>query len=233
MPSSQTALQLITSSMRLIGAIATGETPTADEANDGLTALNDLMETWSTENLAIYGSANESFPTVGGQAVYTIGPAGNFNTVRPVRIASAYCTYQGVDFPIEIIGQDQYNLIPLKTQQQQVVEQLLYVPDNPLGIITLWPVPSQIITLVMSTDRVLSQVPSLATSLIFPPGYLLALKHALAILLAPDYGVSVSPEIIGVHTTAKANIKRANKQRRIAQFDVALTDPPITWQTGE
>lgn len=233
MPSPQTALSLITSSARLIGVIATGETLTADEANDGLNCLNDLLETWSTESLTVYGGANESFNTVAGQPTYTIGPAGNFNTVRPVRISSAYCTYQGVDFPVEIIGQDQYNLVPLKTQQQQVIEQMLYVNDNPLGLITLFPVPAAIVALVLSTERVLTAVPLLTTSMVFPPGYLLAMKHALAILMAPDYGISVSQEIVGVGTIAKANIKRANKQKKISQFDCALVDSPVNWRTGE
>src|SRR5882757_50714 len=127
MPSPTTAGALITSSLRLIGAIATGETPTAAEINDGISTLNDLLENWSTQNLAMYGSAVEIFPTVAGQAIYTIGPTGNWNTARPVRISGdGYCTFNGVDFPVEQIGQGQYDAIGLKTQQQPIVEKLLY-----------------------------------------------------------------------------------------------------------
>jgi hypothetical protein len=31
----------------------------------------------------------------------------------------------------------------------------------------------------------------------FPPGYLLAIRYNLGILLAPDYGRQVAPEVIG------------------------------------
>jgi hypothetical protein len=233
MPSSQSAYDLIKGSMRLIGAIATGETPSADEANDGLNTLNDLLETWSTENLIVWGSDNETFATVAGQALYTIGPAGNFNTVRPIRVTGAYCTFGGVDFPIQLIGPDEYNGIALKTQQQPIVEQLLYINDNPLGLIKLWPVPSQVIPIVLNNDRVLTQVASLATVMTFPPGHLIAMKHALAILLAPDYGVEPSSAVVAVATSTKANIKRANKIKRQATFDPALSsDEPAIWQRG-
>lgn len=237
MASGQTALDLIKGAMRLVGVIATGETPSPDEANDGLNTLNDLLETWTTENLSVYGELNESFNTVGGQgspaSPYTIGPSGNFNTVRPVRIAGAYCTFNGVDFPIDLIGQDEYNLISLKTMQQPIVQKMLYVPENPLGKILLWPVPSGVIPLVMSTDRILTSVATLSTVIIYPPGYYIAMKHALAIMLAPDYGATPSVEVTTIATVTKANIKRANKQKRVARFDEALTSgDPVIWQTG-
>lgn len=234
MPSGITAGTLVKSAMRLGGAIATGETPTADELTDGLAALNDLLETWSTQNLAVYGNAVETFATIAGQAVYTIGPGGNWNTVRPVRINdNAYCTFQGVDFPVDRISQDEYNLIALKTQQQPIVEKLLYVNENPLGRITLWPVPSQIVNITIDSDRILTAVADTATVMNLPPGYLLAMKHALWILMAPDYGRTVSDEVAGVAQSSFAAIKRANKVKRVARYDSALVgDDPVTWQSG-
>lgn len=233
MPSPTTAGALITSSLRLIGAIATGEVPTAAELNDGLSSLNDLLENWSTQNLAMYGSAVETFPTVAAQAVYTIGPAGNWNTTRPVRITDAYCNFNGVDFPVTLIGQAEYDAIGLKTQQQPIIEKLLYVNSNPLGLITLWPVPSGIVSMTINTDRVLTAVADQSTAMVFPPGYMLPLRYHLGILLAPDYGRSISPEISAVATSSFAALKRANKVRRVMTFDGALVDSgPTIWQTG-
>lgn len=234
MPSPSTAGVLVRSSLRLIGAIATSETPTADEMTDGLSSLNDLLEILSTQNLAVYGSAVETFPTVSGQALYTIGPTGNWNTNRPVRIAGdAICTFNGVDFPVDIIGQNEYDAIGLKTQQQPIVEKLLYVNANPLGLITLWPVPSGIVLIGLNTDRILTAVTDVNTVMIFPPGYMLMMRHQLGILLAPDYGISISTEIGAVAASSLANIKRANKERRRSTFDGALVDSgPTIWQTG-
>lgn len=234
MPSGITAGALVKSAMRLGGAIAVGETPTSDELTDGLSALNDLLENWSTQNLAVYGNVVESFPTVVGQAVYTIGVGGNWNTARPVRINdNSYCTFQGVDFPIGRLGQDEYNLIALKTQQQPIIEKLLYVNDNPLGRITLWPVPSQIVTISLDSDRILTAAADTSTVMLLPPGYLLAMKNALWILMAPDYGRTIPDAVLSVAQSSFAAIKRANKVKRVARFDAALVgDDPVTWQSG-
>lgn len=234
MPSGVTAGALVKSAMRLGGATAVGETPTSDEMTDGLSALNDLLENWSTQNLAVYGGAVETFPTVAGQATYTIGVGGNWNTVRPIRINdNSYCTFQGVDFPINRIGQDEYNLIALKTQQQPIIEKLLYVNDNPLGRVTLWPVPAQIVNISLDSDRILMAVADITTVMMLPPGYLLAMKHALWILMAPDYGRTVTDEVKDVARSSFAAIKRANKVKRVSRYDSALVgDDPVTWQSG-
>lgn len=229
-----TAGTLVTRSLRLVGAIATGEIPTSAEMNDGLDSLNDLLENWSTQNLAMFGSAVQTFPTVAGQATYTIGAGGNWNTTRPIRISDApTCTFNGVDFPITLIGPDEYAMIGLKTQQQPIIEKLLYVNSNPLGLITLWPVPSGIVNITINADRVLTAVTDSNTAMLFPPGYLLAMRYNLGILLAPDYGRTITPEVAGVAGTSFAAIKRANKVRRSMTFDGALVDSgPTIWQTG-
>lgn len=235
MPVSQSAYNLIRASLRLIGAIATGETPTADEANDGLVALNDMLDSWTTESLAIYGSDDNTFTTVPGQLLYTIGPGGNFVTDRPVRISDAFCTYGGVDYDIVIIGQGEYDRITLKTQQQQIIERLLYINDNPLGIIKLWPVPASAVPLVLNIDRVLTSIPNLATTISMPPGYSIAMRYTLGLLMAPDYGIEIDAAMNGMANAMKANLKRANRQKRVSQFDAALGghDDVILWQTGQ
>lgn len=235
MPVSQSAYNLIRASLRLIGAIATGETPTADEANDGLVTLNDMLDSWTTESLAIYGSDDNTFTTVPGQLLYTIGPGGNFVTDRPVRISDAFCTYGGVDYDIVIIGQGEYDRITLKTQQQQIIERLLYINDNPLGIIKLWPVPASAVPLVLNIDRVLTSIPNLSTTISMPPGYSIAMRYTLALLMAPDYGIQIDAAMNGMANAMKANLKRANRQKRVSQFDAALGghDDVILWQTGQ
>lgn len=236
MPSPTTAIELITGAMKVVGIIAagSGDTPTADESTDGLDALNDLLETMSLDNLFVYSAANETFTFAAGQATRTIGPTGQFVTTRPVRISGAYCTYQGVDFPIQIIGQGEYDDISLKTMSQPIVERMLYVNDFPNGILSFWPVPSQAIPLVLSTDRVMTVIPTIATSISLPPGYLNFMKHALGIMLAPDYGVTPSEDVVGIARSTRAALKRANKQKYRARFDCSLQDGGgyVDWRTG-
>jgi hypothetical protein len=233
MPASQTSGDLITGAMRLIGALATGETPTAPESNDGLNSLNDLLEQWSLENLTVWGTDNQTFSSVANQSLYTIGPGGNFATTRPIRINGGFSTYNGVDFTMQLIGEDEYNRISLKTQGQTYPEKLCFINSNPLGIIKLWPVPASALPIVLNIDLELTQVPNLVTVIGFPPGYYIAMKHALAILIAADYGIVPAATITQVAQGTKANLKRANKKKREMTFDPAFTSGPVRiWQTG-
>ena len=72
-----TPYDIITRAMKDIGALAAGEVPTADEAQDGLDLLNDMLAQWSNENMMVYYKTEIIFPCVQNQIQYTIGPGGN------------------------------------------------------------------------------------------------------------------------------------------------------------
>lgn len=234
MPSPTTAIDLITRSMKLAKILAAGETPTAEEATDALATLNDILENWDTEPLSLWSEANFVGQTTAGQATYTIGPAGDLNTTRPSQITGAYVTFNGVDFPLGIIGQLEYNGYSLKTMQQPIAEKLLYVNDFPLGLITLWPVPSQRVNLTLTYDRLLTQIPTLATTINYPPGAAKALRYSLAVELMSEFGVSPDPVLMSVAADAKADYKRANKTPVLSSYDTALVGTYGTgdWRTG-
>ena len=220
MPSPIAAIDLIKTAMRLIGVIATGETPTADEATDGLRALNDVLERWSIESLAVYGSLPDSFVTVAGQSTYTFGTGGNWNADRPPSIVGLYTTVDGVDYPAAEWSLEQYNAVALKTQRQPLVERWVFINDAPLARVILWPAPSQATAIVIDAPRILTQVPDVNTNLILPPAYASALQYATAEELAPQYG---SPIDVGPRARAtKALIKRANRTSRTMSFDPTL-----------
>ena len=233
MPSPTTAIDLITRAMKLAKVISSGETPTAEESNDALAMLNDILENWSTESLSVWASVNDVVATVGGQATYTVGPAGNFNINRPQRVDGAYITLQGVDFPLQPIGQLEFNAISLKAQQSEIPEFLLYVADFPLGRITLWPVPSQALPLTLSTPRLLTQIPALATAINYPPGAVKALLYSLAIELATAFGAPQGAAMLALAADSKADYKRANKVPIRSYCDAALLGGgTINWRTG-
>lgn len=234
MPSPTTAIDLITRSMKLAKVLSSGETPTAEEATDALATLNDILENWDTEPMSVWASANDVVATVPGQATYTVGLGGNFNIDRPQTVDGAYITFQGVDYDLQIVGQLEFNQISLKTQQNPIPEWLLYVNEFPLGLITLWPVPSQALSLTLSTPRVLTQIPTTATVINYPPGAAKALRYALALELATEFGAPVDPVLAALAADSKADYKRANKQPVKAQYDAGLVGIHGTgnWRTG-
>lgn len=216
------ALDLIKSSLRLINAIAIGETPTGQETTDSLRVLNNLLETWSTENLTVYTQESLTFNLIPGQASYTIGAGGNWVATRPVNIEIARTRYQGVDFPLERIDEDWYNLIAVKTQQSQIPCWFKYDAEFPLGVVTLWPVPNFASTITLTVNKQFAAVPTSATVLSYPPGYERALRYVLAVELGPEYGVLVPQLVVDIAKGAKASIKRANNKSPVSRSDEAL-----------
>jgi hypothetical protein len=221
MPSPTTILDIITKAMMHIGAIASGETPTADEAKDGLAAFNDVLETLSLEEVAVYASDFETFATIGGQAEYTIGVGGTFNTQRPVSmISDAYITISGVDFSIQPWSLSEYGQVSIKSQQAQIPERIVYVNDFPLGNVILWPTPSNAYPISLNFGRVLTLATSVSQAISYPPGYARLLQYMTAVELTPQYGGAI--DVSGQAIKILSKIKMANRQRPTAKFDSAL-----------
>lgn len=221
MPSPTTVYDIVVKAMLHLGAIASGEVPNADEASDGLDAFNDVLETWSLQNLAIYGGDVEAFNTVAGQASYTIGPTGNWVTTRPQHdIAQAYCTVNSTDFPIGIWTQEEYNAVAVKQSGSQVIERLAYINDFPNGIIKLYPTPSAVVSVKLIWAAVLTSAPTLATVINLPPGYARALAYAVAVELSAQYGAGI--DVSAQARSTLAYIKKANRTPPIVSFDSTL-----------
>lgn len=226
-------LDLIKAAMRQAGILATGETPSADMAQDALLVVNDLLENWSTERLSVWGAANETFNTVAGQATYTVGQGANFNTTRPVSIDGAYVNFSGVDFPLTSITQQEYNDISLKTMRQPIAERFLYVNDFPNGLLTIWPVPTAAVPITLTTARILASNVTLTTALTGPPGFTKAFRLCLAVELCPEFGQTASTELVQVMADARSDYKNSNRVDVVAYHDPAVVGLGfVHWQMG-
>ena len=228
------AMELLRGALGLTNAVGVDQTLSADEITDSLRVLNDLIEDWSTQGLAVYGQANQTFSTVAAQATYTIGIGGNWATTRPVRINTpGYSTIQGVTFPCVEITRAEYDTITNKAQPRAYPDYYLYVNEYPLGLVTLWPVPDAVTPITFSIDRVITAVPTAATALSFPPGYTKAFKYALGVELAPMFGKSITsyPDVAAIAAITLGNIKRANtsQKKRVMMSDPAYSD---SWHYG-
>jgi hypothetical protein len=208
-----TGLDIVTSAMRKIGAITKNEVPSSDEVNDGIDALNDLLSSWSNESNTVYARQVESFPLNSGVPSYTIGTGGDFNTVRPIKIVSAYVRLGGTDTPVEIITDEAYGDVPFKNTGGGGSYFLNYTYGFPLGTINLYPVPGAGYTLFLISEKELNNV-TLNADVSFPPGWKRALIYNLAMELAPEYSQQVSPEILNTARQSKAAIERAIMKTR-------------------
>jgi len=76
-----TCLDLISASLRSIGALASGEVPTAEQTDDAFNMLNDMLGMWSNERMLIPYETEVVFPVVPNTYQYTIGPGGTIGAV--------------------------------------------------------------------------------------------------------------------------------------------------------
>lgn len=234
-----TARDLITNSLRLIGALANNETPSANEANNSLQSLNDMLDLWSTQKLLINASIQETFSFVGNQQTYTMGVGGNFNTARPQRIEQAlYQQTTGatlLNLPIQLIDQDEFTALPVPNVQSTIPTKLFVNYTNPLATLYFWPVPSTAGILVLWSWKTLSTFATLDTTVILPPGYNKALRYNLGVELAPEYGKQVDDIVLAQAVDSKADIKRMNSKILLMSQDSALISRSAKYNylTGE
>lgn len=221
MPSPTTALQIIQTALGLTNAVGVDQTLTAAESDDSLRAFNDLIEIFNTNNLAVYGLADQSFNTVVGTGTYTFGTGGTWSATRPVRINDpAYSTINGVTFPCMSMTQGEYDLIAYKAQTQDYPNRYLYVNGFPLATLTLFPVPSAVTPVTFSIDQQIAAVATVGASISFPPGYSQAFTYQLAVMLAGGFGVKMAryPEVQKIATDSFASICRANHKKRVMRL---------------
>lgn len=226
------ASDLITRAMKALKAIGGTEVPSASEANDGLIALNAMLDSWSNERLTMFQVQEQSFPLVIGQSAYTIGTGGNINTVRPLDITQAYVqdTPNNNNYLMKIVPRDKWNEIGNRgpTITSQIPDTLFYDPQFPLGVINIFPTP--LLTYTVFFDNALQQVQfaALTTALSAPPGYERALVYNLAVEISNMFGIEIPPASPGSKNVGQlaseslANIKRTNIPEIIASYDPAI-----------
>jgi len=208
-----TAGDIINGSLRLLGVLAEGETPSAEISQDSLAAMNQMIDSWNTERLAVFSTQDQVFTWPASQISRTLGPSGNFVGNRPILLDDA--TYykdagNGISFGINIINQQQYDGIAVKTATStypQVIFVNMTFPDIEMYV---YPVPTTTLEWHFISVEELDQPATLTTELSFPPGYLRAFRYNLACEIAPEFGVEPSRQVSRIAMTSKRNLKRIN-----------------------
>ena len=215
------ALSIITRSMRLIGAIASGETPTAAESADALAVMNGMLSSWRNQPLMAWTVDEIVAPVVPSQQAYTMGPGGDINTTRPLQIENARLRWNGVDYPMTVIDQAAWSLLRVKTLQSNLPQYVWPSGDYPLTTLSLWPTPTIPMEVIVGVRVPLESVASLSADIALPPGYEDLIAYGLAIRLAPEFGIAVSAEVATVYAELMRTIKRANHNAPSCRMEMA------------
>lgn len=205
-----TAQDIVSGALKKLGIVRKNESLDANESSDALTVLNDMLASWSNDSLFITSRALESFTLTTGVSTYTIGVGGAFNTARPLFIKSAFLRQSGVDYEMTIIDDAEFDTtISVKTIQSTIPTILSYDNAYPLGTLSIWPVPSAANSIYLLSEKAITQLAALTTTFDMPPGWALALKSNLAMLMADEYNMQPTASLMKSANDSMAAIKRA------------------------
>lgn len=208
--STSTAQQIVNRALRLIGELASGDSPSDDEGADALQALNALIGDWSNDSLMCYAVRDETLTLATSQASYTLGPSGDLDTTRPEVIEGCYVVVSGVSYPVQVLETpQQYAAVKVKAQAGDWPLKVYYEPDVPLGTLFCYPVPNGAVEMHLLTKTPLTFY-SLADTVEMPPGWDNALAFNLAIALAPEYETQPSQYVVLTARNSRRGIRNVN-----------------------
>jgi hypothetical protein len=220
-----TAGDLINGALRLLGVLAEGETPSSEVSEDGLLAMNQMIDSWNTEKLSIYNTQDQTFLWPADQIQQHLGPTGDFVGNRPVLLEDS--TYfrdpsTNVSFGIKFINQQQYDGIAVKTVTSTYPQVMWINMEYPNIQMTIYPKPTRVLEWHFISVEELSKPATLSTDILMPTGYLRAFRYNLACELAPEFGIEPSRQVQRIAMIAKRNIKRINNPDDVMSMPYSL-----------
>lgn len=216
---SVTAQDIITRALRKIGAIDAIETPSAEDQEDALDSLNDILGEWSITRGLIIAQTPLVLQIVSSKAVYTIGPGGDLDVLRPVRIESAVFSEGGSDWrlPVEPVERlDEYS----DPDCQGVPDRLFYATTSPA--MTVRPYPAATGELRMLAWSECAEITDAYAELDMPRYFATYLRVCLQVDLAPDYGRPIDPAWLMRRDELRSQISAVHGRRMVASFDPAI-----------
>ena len=245
-----TTRELLSGAHRLLGLVNSGNVLPEAVYQDNLVALNQMIDSWSTERLAVFCTQDQTYYWEAGHRIRTLGPTGDFvyilatqseipivtqdedyigvddaTTLRPILLDDS--TYfrdpsTNVSYGIKFINQLQYNNIAVKTVQSTYPQVMFVNMTFPDITLSVYPVPSRMLEFHFISVQPLANATTLSTDLAFPPGYLRAFRYNLALELAPEFNVEPPPEVRRVAMYSKRNLKRINNPRDLMAMPYSL-----------
>ena len=200
-----TAQSIITGALTTLGVKAEGQPLPAEYAQQGLTSLNELIDSWAIESLFAW-STTEYTGTANGSTV-TIGPTGDVVTpFQPPRIEGAFTRLSNIDYPINLVNYLEFADIRLKSVVGPFPTIGYY---DAVGTLFLYPVASGQ-EIHVSVYQRLSEFATLLTNYSLEPGTRRALRLSLAEELAAEFSVPLNPVTAQLAMRARRMLKRSN-----------------------
>jgi len=187
---SQTRDDIIKRSLRLIGALAQGESPTTDQVTEAAVALNGLVKAWEADGMPLWAIKERTITLQATTNTYTL------TTPKPLKVIQAWYrnVTSNVDVPMRVITRDEYNRLGNKSSAGTPI-QVFYEPRRDDGILHVFPTPSATDAANVSI-HIVYQAPfddfdQSTDTPDFPQEWYDAVTYGLATRLAPEYGLPI------------------------------------------
>lgn len=182
----KTVNELITSSLYLLGELATNETPDSFMLSTGLELINEILAMYDSDSIYIPYITTVSFDMVVGQRTYSLSDMVPADVVTNRVVDLSYANYtvpsagQGIIYPLQIINKAQYygvtRLTPLNTRPGFIF--LDKQADE--SFITLYPSPDQPYPCQLGVKSMMNSVVANGNLGQMPPFYYGLLKFTLS-----------------------------------------------------
>ena len=206
-----TALDLITEAAELAGILGSGETLSGNDADTCLRSLNNMIDAWNVERLALYTVQESTLSTASGS--FTIGSGGSINVARPVKLEDdCYFRSSGQDYPLVQMSAEQYSQLAEKSLATGWPTHIYFDAQVPLATCYLWPQQTSAIELHIRYAQPLTEYATLSTDYDLPPGYRKAISCNLSVELnSGKFPRAIEPRRLQIAASSKRNIKRINR----------------------
>jgi hypothetical protein len=221
-----TAADILTASFVKVGV----DSPTAAQTATGLISLNNMITNWGAEGL-LYSVVSEGFTIVAGDWEYTIGPGGQWDTVRPLAVKSCYLNNaDNFDSPVRIISGRDYANYSNKSYTSKPTE-LYFLPEYPLAKIIFNTSPDSGYSAYFEFVKNFTVFASSTASATLPSEYMDALVYNLTVSLSEDWGRNINNTVMANAVRTKAVVEQmlaAQREVPRAKFDFSIGYVGIT-----
>ena len=214
-----TVTQLIHSSFRLIGAIASGETLETQELTDAFASLNQMIALWNTEGASLVGRKRLLLSVSGMNGPFALSE-------RPIKIEAASVASGGIDSPLAIVDSAGWEQVPEKQMQSVYVKVLYCDYAYPTSSVYIAPIPRLGGSLEIWIYVIIPQFATVNDPIDLPPGYEDALRYNFAVALLPEFPRSqADPSLPALAQSYKASIQQLNASNHMKSMAAAAPPP--------
>ena len=176
---------IIKAALRKIGVLAKGQSPDVEDTTNAAIALNSIVTLFATDGMPLWKRTQIPVTLVDGQQSYTLANALKLYQVL-IRTTTGTTSY-------ELTWLSEYDLQALPTSEGGIPVQYSFTPNIQNGILNIWPTPDATsaanYSLVALVQKENDGFFSATNTPDYPPYWTDALTYALAVRLAPEYGV--------------------------------------------